>query len=124
LEGITNDGVDTSVDAVRTVLLPNLRKHLKLDSDADSLELKIKRRGAPPLGGGLVTFTCPTTRLLKPISLLDPGRVKRIRGIAYAARMSPQMANRMVEGSRGRLTRFVPDVYVYTDVYKGEESGR
>jgi RNA 3'-terminal phosphate cyclase-like protein len=33
------------------------------------------------------------------------------------------MANRMVDSARGLLTRFIPDVYLYTDVYKGVESG-
>lgn len=37
--------------------------------------------------------------------------------------MSPQMANRMVESSRSLLSRYIPDVYIYTDVYKGAESG-
>lgn len=124
LTGITNDGVDTSVDAVRTVLLPILRRHMKLDEDNDALELRIAKRGAPPLGGGEVVFSCPTVRTLKPVTLVDAGRIKRIRGIAYATRISPQMANRTVEGSRGKLTRYIPDVYVYTDVYKGDESGR
>lgn len=29
----------------------------------------------------------------------------------------------MVETARSTLTRFIPDVYLYTDVYKGNESG-
>ena len=33
------------------------------------------------------------------------------------------MANRMVDAARSILTRFIPDVYLYTDVYKGAESG-
>jgi RNA 3'-terminal phosphate cyclase-like protein len=33
------------------------------------------------------------------------------------------MANRMVESCRSLLTRYIPDVYIYTDSYKGAESG-
>jgi RNA 3'-terminal phosphate cyclase-like protein len=33
------------------------------------------------------------------------------------------MANRMVETSRKLLTKYIPDVYIYTDCYKGKESG-
>ncbi|KAI9024734.1 RNA 3'-terminal phosphate cyclase/enolpyruvate transferase [Hyaloraphidium curvatum] len=124
LTGVTNDAVDVSVDRIRTVLLPNLRRHMNLDADNDSLELRILKRGAPPLGGGEVRFACPVLRSLKPVQFTEPGRIKRIRGIAYATRMSPQMANRIVEASRGKLTTFIPDVYVYTDVYKGDDSGR
>ncbi len=61
---------------------------------------------------------------MKTIRTLEPGQIKRIRGIAYATRVSPQMANRVMEASRSLLTRYIPDVYIYTDVYKGLESGK
>ena len=79
LTGITNDNVDISVDLIRTVLLPQLAR-FGVD---DSIELKINKRGALPLGGGQVTFTCPIVRALKPVQFIDQGLVKRIRGIAY-----------------------------------------
>lgn len=120
LTGITNDNVDVSVDAIRTVILPQLAR-FGVD---EGVELKINKRGAAPLGGGHVTFTCAIVRALKPLVFIDQGLIKRIRGIAYATRMSPQMANRMVESSRSILTRYIPDVYLYTDVYKGAESGQ
>ncbi|KAJ3182117.1 rRNA-processing endoribonuclease [Gaertneriomyces sp. JEL0708] len=119
LTGVTNDNVDVSVDALRTVLLP----HLKRFGVEDGVELKIEKRGAPPRGGGQVFFTCPIVRQLKPVQFVEEGKINRIRGIAYATRISPQMANRVVEASRSALTRYIPDVYIYTDVYKGAESG-
>eukprot|EP00842_Homolaphlyctis_polyrhiza_P004344 jgi/Hompol1/4910/HPOL_002089-RA len=85
---------------------------------------QISKRGAAPYGGGQVTFRCPIVRQLKPSQFIDAGHIKRIRGIAYATRMSPQMANRVVESARSILTRYIPDVYIYTDVYKGAESGK
>jgi len=30
----------------------------------------------------------------------------------------------MVESARSILNRYIPDIYLYTDVYKGEESGK
>lgn len=80
---------------------------------------------------GQITFSCPTIRQLKAVQFIEAGQIKRIRGIAYglsigltqATRMSPQMANRQVEAARAILSRFIPDVYLYTDVYKGAESG-
>ncbi|KAJ3297440.1 rRNA-processing endoribonuclease [Borealophlyctis nickersoniae] len=120
LTGVTNDNVDASVDTLRTVILPQLKRF----GVEDGLELKITKRGAPPLGGGEVTFRCPNVRALKPVQFVEEGQVKRIRGIAYATRVSPQMANRVVDSARGLLTRYIPDVYIYTDVYKGAESGR
>ncbi|KAI8823578.1 RNA 3'-terminal phosphate cyclase/enolpyruvate transferase [Fimicolochytrium jonesii] len=120
LSGVTNDNVDLSVDAIRTVLLP----HLKRFGVEDGLEMKITKRGAPPKGGGEIFFQCPIVRQLKPVQFIEEGKFKRIRGIAYATRVSPQMANRVVETSRSMMTRYIPDVYIYTDVYKGAESGQ
>ena len=38
--------------------------------------------------------------------------------------MSPQFSNRMIEAARSVLNRYIPDIYLYSDVYKGEESGK
>jgi RNA 3'-terminal phosphate cyclase-like protein len=119
LEGVTNNNVDVSVDTLRTCLLPQLKQF----GIEDGIELKITKRGAVPKGGGLVSFTCPVVKQLKPIVNINVGHVKRIRGIAYATRVSPQMSNRTIETARGLLTRYIPDVYIFSDVYKGPESG-
>ncbi|CAG8437219.1 5076_t:CDS:2 [Diversispora eburnea] len=116
LTGITNDNIDISVDTIRTVTLLQLGRFVT----EEGLELKISKRGSAPLGGGEVTFKCPVVKSLKPIQYIDEGRIKRIRGIA----VSPQNANRMVNSARSILNRYIPDVYIYTDVYKGEESGK
>jgi RNA 3'-terminal phosphate cyclase-like protein len=85
--------------------------------------LKTKRRGAPPKGGGEVFLRCPVVRQLKPLHLLDPGMVKRIRGVAYATRVSPQMANRSVQAARGLFNHFIPDVHIFSDHVRGQEAG-
>lgn len=64
---------------------------------------QVVRRGAPPLGGGEVLVRLPVIKQLPPVSLTDEGMVKRIRGVAYSARVSPQASNRMVDGARGVL---------------------
>ncbi|CAG8460873.1 10022_t:CDS:2 [Ambispora gerdemannii] len=90
----------------------------------DNVDVSIMKRGAPPLGGGEINFKCPTIRALKPIGFVDDGRIKRIRGIACSTRVSPQTANRMVNSARAVLNRYIPDIYIYTDVFRGEESGK
>ncbi|TXT15616.1 hypothetical protein VHUM_00119 [Vanrija humicola] len=121
LNGITGaEGRDMSADMVRTVTLPTLH----LFGVSDGLELQIKKRGAAPLGGGQVVFKCPAVRALKTLNFTEKGRVKKIRGIAYSTRVSPQFANRMVEAARGVVNRYTPDIYLYTDVYKGDEAGK
>jgi RNA 3'-terminal phosphate cyclase-like protein len=113
LRGITTDDKDLSVrplqtsrwvrllillkvDLIRTVTLP----HLEPFGISDGLELnvsdpfspryyahpcpKIRKRGSPPLGGGEVLFLCPIVKQVKTLNFVEPGKIKRIRGIAYA----------------------------------------
>lgn len=120
LRGITNDNIDVSVDSIRTVVLPFL-KNFGIEED---FEMKIVKRGAVPLGGGEIQLICPTIRTLKHINCIDLGQIKRIRGIAYATRISPNIPNRVIESAKTLLTKFIPDVYLYTDIYKGAESGK
>jgi len=87
------------------------------------LEYKVIKRGAKPLGGGEVFFKCPTKLKLIPINLTDPGKIKRIRGIAYGMRISPAVCNRLVETAKGVLLKFLPDVYIISDHQKGENAG-
>jgi RNA 3'-terminal phosphate cyclase-like protein len=120
LRGVTNDEVSVGVDALRTVTLPLLRKF----GLEEGLELKIVKRGALPDGGGEVELRCPAVRKLSSVDLLDAGKIRRVRGVAYATRVAPHVANRMVETARGVLNDFLPDVWIYTDHYKGERGGR
>ncbi|KAI0810887.1 18S rRNA biogenesis protein [Irpex lacteus] len=120
LRGITSDDRDLSADLIRTVTLP----HLQLFGVSEGLELRIKKRGGPPLGGGEVQFLCPIVKQVKTLNFVEPGKIKRIRGIAHAVRVSPQFSNRMIEASRSVLNRYIPDIYLYSDVYKGEDSGK
>ncbi|KAF8892499.1 18S rRNA biogenesis protein [Infundibulicybe gibba] len=120
IRGVTTDEHDLSVDLIRTVSLP----HLQLFGISDGLELRIKKRGAPPLGGGEIQFLCPIVKQVKTLNFIEPGKIKRIRGVAHAVRVTPQFSNRMIEASRSILNRYIPDIYLYSDVYKGVESGK
>lgn len=51
------------------------------------------------------------------------GMIKRIRGVAFSAKVSPQSSNRLVDGARGVLNAFLADVYIFTDHVSGAESG-
>lgn len=124
LSGVTNDQIDPSVDALRQSALPVLRHALGYVDD-DALQIKVIARGLKPDGGGQVLFRCPTRRVLKPLQLMTPGKVKRIRGVAFACRVSPAIANRLVDTAKGLLLRhYLPDIYIYTEHLKGSGSGR
>lgn len=120
LTGMTSHDQDTSIDIIRTVFI----KILGMFGVIDGLDLKILKRGSPPLGGGEVSFSCPVLNTLQNVDLSDIGRVKRIRGIAAVTRISPQASNRLVESCRAVLNTFIPDIYIYSDVFKGPEAGQ
>ncbi|GAA6007932.1 rRNA-processing endoribonuclease [Rhodotorula paludigena] len=121
LRGLTTDGRDASVDTIRTSGLP----HLAMFLEQEGVELRITKRGHPPLGGGEVSFTCPSVRAVKSgFDFTSTGRIAKIRGIAHSVRVSPQLANRLVAAARSVLNRYIPDIYIYTDVYRGEDSGK
>lgn len=121
LRGITNNTIDPSVDRILATGIPILKKFLMGDNE---IILKFCKRGAAPLGGGEIYFKCPISRNLKTIQLEDSGMVKRIRGTACSLRVSPAIANRVIESAKGVLLKFIPDVYIHTDHCKGAASGK
>ncbi|XP_069620344.1 RNA 3'-terminal phosphate cyclase-like protein [Ranitomeya imitator] len=121
LRGVTNDQIDPSVDTLKATAIPLLKR---FGIDGEHFELKILKRGMPPGGGGEVLFSCPVRKVLRPVHLTDPGKIKRVRGVAYSVRVSPQIGNRIVESARSILNKFLPDIYIYTDHLKGANSGK
>ncbi|XP_016118059.1 RNA 3'-terminal phosphate cyclase-like protein, partial [Sinocyclocheilus grahami] len=100
LKGVTNDPADPSVDLLKVTAIPLMKK---FGIDGDGLEIKVLKRGMAPAGGGEVLFTCPVRCSMKPVHLTEPGKIKRIRGTAFSVRVSPQMANRIVDSARSIL---------------------
>jgi RNA 3'-terminal phosphate cyclase-like protein len=121
LTGITNDPVDVSIDYLKYSALPIMKRFLGTD---ENLEIRILKRGAKPDGGGEVLFRCPTRMKLLPCNLTDPGKIKRIRGVAYAMRVAPAICNRLVETAKGILLKFLPDVYIISDHQKRDNAGK
>ena len=108
---------DMSADSVRTAILP-LYAHFGI---SNSLELRILRRSNPGSNGkggaGEVQLSFGhQVRLPKTVHLLNPGRVKRVRGVAYCTGVSASNNARMIESARGVLNSLVPDTYIFSDV--------
>uniref|UniRef100_A0A8D3DPE6 RNA terminal phosphate cyclase like 1 n=1 Tax=Scophthalmus maximus TaxID=52904 RepID=A0A8D3DPE6_SCOMX len=81
LKGVTNDPVDPTVDLLKSTALPLMKK---FGIDGEGFDLKVVKRGMAPGGGGEVLFTCPVRRTIRPVQLTDPGKIKRIRGVAIS----------------------------------------
>lgn len=122
LRGVTNDPIDPSPDVLKHTAIPVLKQFMRIH-EANEIELKVVARGLKPKGGGIVHFRSPIRRVLKPIQWLDAGKIKRIRGLAFASRVSPQTANRMVDTAKGLLLAFLPDVFIHTEHLRGNKSG-
>ncbi|KAK5113102.1 hypothetical protein LTR62_003681 [Meristemomyces frigidus] len=108
---------DVSVDTVRTAILPLLRSF----GIENNLELRLLRRsntGKDGRGGGgeVQLVFGHQVRLPKTIHLMDAGRIKRIRGVAYSTGVAGANNARLIEAARGVLNEFSPDIYVFSDV--------
>nr|XP_033326542.1 RNA 3'-terminal phosphate cyclase-like protein [Megalopta genalis] len=121
LRGVTNNTTDPCVDRIKATAIPIIKKFLPGDNE---VILNITKRGAAPLGGGEVIFKCPASRNLRTVQFQNSGMVKRIRGTACSIRVSPAIANRMIESAKGVLLKFLPDVYIHTDNCRGAASGK
>jgi len=110
---------DVSVDSVRTAILP-LYKSFGIERN---IELRVLKRSCAPAagkgaGGEVQLVFGHQVRLPKTLHLMNKGRVKRIRGVAYAVGVSGGNTARMIETARGVLNKFVPDTYIFSDVSK------
>ncbi|KAJ5218253.1 RNA 3'-terminal phosphate cyclase-like protein [Penicillium cinerascens] len=108
---------DMSVDSVRTAILPLYNQF----GIFNNVELRILRRSNPGPngrgGGGEVQLTFGhQVRLPKTLHLMNPGRIKRIRGVAYSVGVSGSNNARMIEIARGILNPLSPDTYIFSDV--------
>ncbi|KAL4888649.1 RNA 3'-terminal phosphate cyclase/enolpyruvate transferase [Aspergillus ambiguus] len=108
---------DMSVDSVRTAILPLFNQF----GIFNNIELRILRRSNPGPngrgGGGEVQLVFGhQVRLPKTLHLMNAGRVKRVRGVAYSVGVSGSNNARMIDAARGVLNPLVPDTYVFSDV--------
>jgi RNA 3'-terminal phosphate cyclase-like protein len=116
LTGLTNDDVDLCVDTLKSVTMRLLSRFGAAEPFA---ALEVVQRGLPPNGRGKVVLSCPALKELRAVQLVDPGFVRKVRGVAYGVRVSPQLTNRMATAARGVFNELLPDVYVSTDHVKG-----
>ena len=81
--------------------------------------MQILKRGYAPEGGGHVHIVIPTIRKLKAINLEDKGYIKRIRGVCSGSKISTSILNEVKDQAKSIFLEYLPDVWIYTDFYKG-----
>src|SRR5579871_4494174 len=107
---------DISVDTVRTAILP-LYSHFGIQN---KLEIRVMQRSHPgPDGRGgcgeVQLIFGHQVRLPKTLHLLNKGRIKSIRGVAYATGVAGSNNARMIESARGVLNQFCPDTRIFSE---------
>lgn len=118
----TNSSSDISVDWFKGCTIPLISRFI--DRNPDQLRLEVIKRGNFPRGGGEVVLYVPFVKHhLKPLQLTDFGMIKRVRGVAFAARMDPISTNRMVDSAKTELQRILPNIWIATDYHGKKTSG-
>jgi len=135
LRGVTDglENLDPSVDHLSASALPLLHKFMvggeEGDGNALATEdypppsLKVVTRGSHPTGGGSVALHVPRVKFLRPATLLDPGLIRRVRGVCSSTRVAPTSARRAAHAAKGVLHRLLPDVWIGVDARGGKDGG-
>ncbi|EGC34717.1 hypothetical protein DICPUDRAFT_88174 [Dictyostelium purpureum] len=112
LGGGTNCDFAPAADYMENVFLPIAT------SMGFQCDMKIDKKGFYPKGGGAVTITTqPLTEPLKPITIVNKGNVNRIVIQAfYTSRISPVVAERMVNTSRKLIKKDFKKVEIETEI--------
>ncbi|OBA19015.1 18S rRNA biogenesis protein [Metschnikowia bicuspidata var. bicuspidata NRRL YB-4993] len=122
LKGLTSSdkSKDAGIEAIKWGLIPVMEKF-----GVREVELHILKRGCPPLGGGEVHFIC-NSLIAQPLTIhaLETPKMSAIRGVAFCARVSPSIVNRVIDSARAVFKPTGIEVNITADVWRGENSGK
>lgn len=119
LHGLTNHPTDNSVDSIQNQLIPYLKNHYGIDNE---LQMKIIKRGYLPEGGGHVQIIIPAVRKFNKVNFAEKGYIKRVRGTCAGSKISTSILNKVKDIAKGRLLEYLPDVWIYSDYFKGDKA--
>ncbi|EKD20715.1 uncharacterized protein L3040_006437 [Drepanopeziza brunnea f. sp. 'multigermtubi'] len=117
-EGVITSATETgdvSVDTFRTAILPLYESFGIMSA---KLDLRVTQRSCTGAGGkgggGIVELRFGSQfRLPKTLHMnRSPGRVKRVRGVAYSTGVSASNNARMIHAARGVLNTLVSDIQI------------
>jgi RNA 3'-terminal phosphate cyclase-like protein len=117
-EGVITSATETgdiSVDTMRTAILPLYEQFGILGSKTELRVLQRSCAGPGGKGGGGVVELKFGAQVRLPKTLhmnRTPGRVKRVRGVAYSTGVSASNNARMIHAARGVLNALVTDINI------------
>ena len=109
--GSTYHELDISIDQIRSVLIPILNKRF----GCQDIKIDLKKRALSPSGGGEIRLTVPNIITLKTINMIEPGMIKKIRGLCYTISMAPTIANRVRTACNELMYNYISDVWIFND---------
>ncbi|OMJ83112.1 hypothetical protein SteCoe_16033 [Stentor coeruleus] len=113
LKGLSHTADDIGIDVIQYVQIPLLKKF-----GVEDVNIKILCRGDE----GEVVLKVTPIKNLNGVDLQDPGKIKKVRGVAFTSRLNVQMGNRASYSAKGHLHSFLPDIWIHTDHYKFGEA--
>lgn len=118
--GITGMKGDTSIEGLRWGILPLMEKFGVREAAIHTI-----KRGCPPIGQGEVHLVVDTL-LTQTLTMhaTEISKINAIRGVAFCARVSPSMVNRLIDSARDVLRPLGCEVNITADVWRGEASGK
>lgn len=119
LLGLTNDEFDISMDNFINITLP-LIKQFQVEGD---LSAKIHKRGYRSDAGGEVELHVPIVRFLRSVQLKTASKIKRIRGTAAGARISPTILKTITSKVQEIMGKFTSDIWINQDMCKSSKAG-
>ncbi|KAF7258349.1 hypothetical protein EG68_04357 [Paragonimus skrjabini miyazakii] len=123
LSGVTNSKYDPSLDMIKHAWIPIYRSLIG-PAAAAHIKLEVLKRGVAPSGGGEVLFCSKPSTGLLPLTKVNPGKVYRVRGVAWTCRVSSGYGHKLLTGAKSLLNRFLSDVYITLDHRKDDSAGR
>jgi len=113
IKGGTDVPMAPPIDVYRYVFFPFLRElGIKID-------LKVKRRGHYPKGGGIVELEVEPIDTIPPINLLEQGELVEINGISHAVRLPQHVAERQAERAKKILReKGIKKININTEYYE------
>ena len=111
--GITNTQNTPSVESTK-LSLQALWKAMNLGK----IDIDLKVRSFSPYG--CVCLDIEPVNILNDYKLTDPGKIKKIRGVAFSCKTSTEILNRIISECRSHLNQYCSDVWLQSE-YKGKK---